>query len=153
LAAREDDANRAFEALSQLCETYWYPLYAYIRRRGNDVAEAEDLTQSFFERFLERDFIHDLTPGTGRFRSFLLAALQHFLANEWNRSQARKRGGGHAFLSLDDEDARRRYQLEPRDPTEPELLYDRRWALTMLDQVLAQLRAEFTAADGSDPYC
>ena len=94
LAARDEGSPRSHEALAELCQTYWYPLYVFVRRRGNSATEAEDLTQSFFARFLEKNYIGDLTPGIGRFRSFLLACLKHFLAKEWHRAQTSKRGGG-----------------------------------------------------------
>lgn len=152
LAARGEDTAHARQALSQLCAAYWYPLYAYIRRRGNDVAEAEDLTQAFFERFLEQDLLHDVTPGLGRFRSFLLTALKHFLANEWKRTQAQKRGGGRAILSFDEEKAEARYQREPTDLVTPESLYEKRWALTVLDRVLVRLREEFVASERAELF-
>ncbi|MBX3747114.1 MAG: sigma-70 family RNA polymerase sigma factor [Verrucomicrobiae bacterium] len=148
LAARElGDAEQAHTALCRLCEDYWYPLYAYVRRRGHAHEDAADLTQAFFARFLDHGFIHDVTPGVGRFRSFLLSAIKHFLANEWDRARALKRGGGETPVSLDDEEARRRYALEPADPVTPETLYERRWALAVLEQVLARLRAEFDARE------
>jgi RNA polymerase sigma factor (sigma-70 family) len=152
LTARGDDSTAAHAALSDLCQTYWYPLYAYIRRRGNGPPEAEDLTQAFFARLLEKDFMGDLTPGMGRFRSFLLTALKHFLANEWDRSQSQKRGGGKFLLSLDDDEAESRYRVEPVDHTTPETLFEQRWAWTVLEQVLARLRQEFVSSEKAELF-
>src|SRR5208283_2279483 len=110
LAAGQRSAPEADRALEELCRTYWYPLYAYVRRQGHSKEDAEDLTQGFFARFLERNYLEGLSSEKGRFRAFLLAALKHFLANEWNKSQRQKRGGGVAPLSLDWQDADTRYQ-------------------------------------------
>lgn len=147
LLARDQQSPQAQQALAELCQTYWYPLYAYVRRRGHNPADAEDLTQGFFERLLAKDYLGDLTPGAGRFRSFLLTALKHFLANEWDRTQTRKRGGGQTIVSLDDQEAEIRYRLEPEDHVTPERLFDQRWALTVLERVLARLRAESAAGE------
>jgi RNA polymerase sigma-70 factor (ECF subfamily) len=147
LAARDQHSPQAQQALAELCETYWRPLYAYIRRRGHNPTDAEDLIQGFFERLLAKDYLGDLTPGMGRFRCFLLAALKHYLANEWDRARARKRGGGEALVSLDDPDAEQRYQFEPVEDVTPETLFERRWALTVLEHVLVRLRAEFVAGE------
>jgi RNA polymerase sigma-70 factor (ECF subfamily) len=152
LAAREGHSSQAQEALGQLCQTYWYPLYAYVRRRGNGPAEAEDLTQAFFVRLLEKGFIGDLTPGMGRFRSFLLSALKHFLANEWDRVRAQKRGGGKPVLSLDDDQAESRYRVEAVDNTTPETLFEQRWAWTVLEQVFVQLRQEFVSTERGELF-
>jgi RNA polymerase sigma-70 factor (ECF subfamily) len=147
LTARNKDSSKAPAALAELCQTYWYPLYAYIRRRGNNPTDAEDLTQGFFEQFLAKDYLSDLTPGRGRFRSFLLAALKHYLANEWDRAQTRKRGGGRALVSLDAQDAEARYRFEPVEHVTPDRLFEKRWALAVLERVLARLREEFMAAE------
>jgi len=147
LAARDRQSSQAQQALAELCETYWYPLYVYIRRRGNSPPDAEDLTQAFFERLIEKDYLGDITPGTGRFRSFLLTALNHFLANEWDRTQARKRGGRASILSIDSQDAEERYRFEPVEHVTPERLFEQRWALTVLERVLVRLRAEFVAGE------
>jgi RNA polymerase sigma-70 factor (ECF subfamily) len=147
LAARDQHSPQAQQALAELCRTYWYPLYAYIRRRGNTPPDAEDLTQGFFERLLAKDYLGDITPGRGRFRSFLLTALKHFLANEWDRAQTRKRGGREVIVSLDDQDAEQRYRFEPVEDVTPETLFEQRWALTVLEHVLARLRAEFVAGE------
>ena len=147
LAAGNTESPQANEALEKLCQTYWYPLYAYIRRRGNNPTDAEDLTQGFFARLLEKNYIGDVTPGAGRFRCFLLASLNHFLANEWDRAQTSKRGGGKVIISLDEGEPEARYQFEPVENVTPETLYERGWALTVLEQVLARLRQEFVATE------
>jgi RNA polymerase sigma-70 factor (ECF subfamily) len=152
LAARDGHCSGAQEALGDLCRIYWYPLYAYIRRRGHGPTEAEDLTQAFFARLLEKDFLGDLTPGMGRFRSFLLTALKHFLANEWDRAQAQKRGSGQPLLSLDDDQAESRYRVEAIDYTTPETLFEQRWAWTLLEQVLARLRQEFVSSEKAELF-
>ena len=128
------------EALAALCETYWYPLYAYARRRGFDIEDAQDLTQAFFARLLEGDFLARATPERGHFRGFLLTAFKHFLANAQKHAAASKRGGGIQFLSL--EDAESRYQKEPADHLTPEMLYERQWALTLIAITLGELQRE-----------
>jgi RNA polymerase sigma-70 factor (ECF subfamily) len=145
LAARDRAEPGADDALSSLCGLYWYPLYAYVRRRGHGADEAHDLTQEFFARLLEKDFLAGVDRGKGQFRSFLLAACNHFLANEHDRARAKKRGGGRAVLSLDAADAEGRYLGEPADALTPEKLFERRWALALLQQVMARLRDEFEA--------
>lgn len=152
LAARDRDSSQAELALAELCQTYWYPLYAYIRRRGNSPGEAEDLTQGFFERLVQKHYLGDLKPGSGRFRSFLLTALKHFLANEWDRTQTRKRGGGQVIFSIDDRDAESLYRYEPADNASPDTLFERRWAFTVLDRVLTRLGNEFRAGRPGDLF-
>jgi RNA polymerase sigma-70 factor (ECF subfamily) len=152
LAARDKSSPQAEAALAELCQTYWYPLYAYIRRRGNNPNDAEDLTQGFFARLLEKNYIGDVKPGVGRFRSFLLASLKHFLANEWDRAQTSKRGGGKVIVSLDEADAEARYQFEPVENVTLETLYEQRWALTVLERVLARLRTEFVATEKAELF-
>jgi RNA polymerase sigma-70 factor (ECF subfamily) len=152
LTARDKYSPRAQQALAELCRTYWHPIYVFIRRRGNSATDAEDLTQGFFERLLEKDYLADLTPGMGRFRSFLLAALKHFLANEWDRAQTHKRGGDRAIVSLDEQDAEQRYPFEPVENVTPETLFEQRWALTVLECVLARLRAEFVASEKAELF-
>jgi RNA polymerase sigma factor (sigma-70 family) len=156
--------HQADAALADLCRLYWYPLYAYVRRRGHDAAEAEDLTQAFFARLLEKNGLASVTPARGKFRSFLLSACQNFLANERDRANALKRGGGRV-VSLDGADAR--YQREPDHGETPERLFERRWALELLDRTLRRLREEHEqkgksrlfdalkgtlAGDGAAPY-
>jgi RNA polymerase sigma factor (sigma-70 family) len=130
------------EALATLCGLYWYPIYLFVRRRGYGADEALDLTQGFFTRLLEKNDLAFADRARGRFRSWLLGCLKHFLANEWDRANAQKRGGGRSVLSIDAEDAEGRYSREPSHDLTPERIYDRRWALTMLDQTLGTLRDE-----------
>jgi RNA polymerase sigma factor (sigma-70 family) len=142
LTAGSGDGTRAHDALARLCQTYWYPLYAYVRRRGFSPHDAEDLTQGFFTRLLQTHFPGDARREKGRFRWYLLASMNHFLANEWDRARARKRGGGQAAISLNAEAAESRYQLEPAETLTAEKIYERRWALTLLDAVLQNLERE-----------
>ena len=135
----------AAAALETLCGLYWYPLYAFIRRKGHDPDEAQDLTQSFFARLLERDFVQRADPDKGRFRSYLLVALNRFLVDEWKRTNRLRRGGGQAPISFDVGTAEERYRCEPAGPLNAEQLYERRWAMTLLEQVLARLEPEFVA--------
>jgi RNA polymerase sigma-70 factor (ECF subfamily) len=145
LAARDRAEPGAEDALGSLCGEYWYPLYAYIRRRGHNPDDAHDLTQEFFARLLEKDVLADVDRGKGKFRSFLLATCNHFLANEYDRAHAMKRGGGRRMFSLDAADAEGRYRAEPADSLTPEKLFERRWALALLQRVMARLRDEFEA--------
>ena len=138
------DSQRARRALEHLCTAYWYPLYAFVRRQEHSLHDAQDLTQEFFARLLARNYLGDADPAKGRFRSFLLGALKHFLSDEWDRARAQKRGGGQQPISLDAESAETRYQLEPADESSAEKIYEHRWALALLDQVLKRLRDEFT---------
>lgn len=142
LAAGETDSPQAAEALSRLCANYWYPVYAYVRRDGHDAHGAQDLTQQFFTRLVERSFVAGAMRERGRFRSFLLIALKRFLINEWQRSQAQKRGSGQELISLDGGSAEERYRLEPVDQMTPDRIYERRWALAVLDTVMEKLRIE-----------
>ena len=143
LTAGRNDTTRANEALGRLCQMYWYPLYVYVRRRGHAAADAQDLTQEFFARLLENRWLDQADPQRGRFRSFLLAALKHFLANEWQKARAQKRGGGLVLVYLDDDSAEHRYALEPATESTPESLYERRWALALLEGVLLRLDNEY----------
>ncbi len=147
LSAGHKSSPQAARALEELCSTYWYPLYAYVRRQGHTREDAEDLTQAFFARFLEKNYLEGLSSQRGKFRAFLLAALKHFLANEWDRARRQKRGGGLFPLSLDWQDADSRYQINPADELSPDKLYDRAWAVTLLERVITRLRAE-SAAEG-----
>ncbi|HSU54700.1 MAG TPA: ECF-type sigma factor [Candidatus Dormibacteraeota bacterium] len=146
------ETARGEEALARLCQIYWYPLYAYVRRQGHGPHDAEDLTQGFFASLLERKSLAGVQPEKGKFRSFLLAAMNHFLANEWDRVKAQKRGGGVHPLSLDATDAETRYRLEPADPVSADRIFDRRWAITLLDRVLEQLRGEYIKEDKADMF-
>jgi RNA polymerase sigma-70 factor (ECF subfamily) len=143
LAAGSESTVRSREALAALCETYWYPLYAYLRRRGHSADDAEDLTQGFFARVIEKGVLQVADPERGRFRSFLLASLKNYVAGERDHARAQKRGGIIPPLSLEFESARGRYSMELHDAATPETLFDRRWALTVLDRVMGGLRAEF----------
>jgi RNA polymerase sigma-70 factor (ECF subfamily) len=145
LAAGQRDAPQAAVALEELCRTYWYPLYAYVRRQGHSREDAEDLTQGFFARLLEKNYLEGISSDKGKFRAFLLMALKRFLANEWDRDNRQKRGGGVAALSLDWQDADLRYQINPADNLSPDKLYDRAWALTLLERVITRLRDESSA--------
>jgi DNA-directed RNA polymerase specialized sigma24 family protein len=145
LLAAQPGALLQTEALESLCATYWPPLYAYLRGRGYARADAKDLTQEFFARLIEKDFLKDVNRAKGKFRSFLLASLKHFLANEWDKGHAQKRGGKYSFVSLDDEMAETKYQLEATSGDTPESLYDIHWALTVLDQALTKLQTEWNA--------
>jgi len=148
LAAGGPGSPSADVALEDLCRTYWYPLYAYVRHQGHSPEDAEDLTQEFFTRFLGKNYLAGLDSNRGRFRAFLLACLKHFLANEWDRSRRLKRGGGAPLLSLDYQGADTRYQIDPPDKLSPDTLYDRAWATTLLEQVITRLQEE-TEAEGT----
>ena len=143
LTAGGGDSAGARDALSKLCQTYWYPLYAYVRRRNFSPSDAEDLTQEFFARFLEQRWVADADREKGRFRTFLLSAMNHFLANEWHKARAQKRGGGVPLLPLEFDTAETRYSHEPADSVTPEQHFERRWALALLEAVTSRLRAEY----------
>jgi RNA polymerase sigma factor (sigma-70 family) len=146
LGAGQPGGQAAGAALAELCQRYWYPLYAYVRRRVRDVSEAQDLTQEFFTRLLEKNTLAAASRERGRFRSFLLAAMNNFLLNEWDKAKAQKRGGGRAPISLALDTAESRLNLEPAHDLTPENLYERQWALTLLELVVERLEAEFAAA-------
>jgi DNA-directed RNA polymerase specialized sigma24 family protein len=146
VAAGGDNSTTARAALATLCEIYWYPLYAYVRRRGTNADEARDLTQGFLTTLLERRDFEHVRQERGRFRAFLLASFQHFLANDLAQRRALKRGRGLTFLPLAFDEAEGRYRIEPTDTTTPETLYERRWTLTVIDRVLAELRREWEAS-------
>lgn len=132
--------------MALLCHTYWYPIYAYVRRKGYPAPDAQDLTQEFFARLLARNYVTAADRQRGKFRSFLLGAFEHFLAKEWRRAHAEKRGGGRAAFSLDEMDAENRYLLEPAHELTPAKIFDRRWATTLLDQAIARLGEECLAS-------
>jgi RNA polymerase sigma-70 factor (ECF subfamily) len=146
VAAGQRDLPESAEALASLCRLYWYPLYAYARRRLPTPDDAQDLTQEFFARLLEKDYLRQADRRRGRFRSFLLTAFKHFLANEQERANARKRGGGRRALPLDFPDGERRYHREPGHEATAEALYERGWALRLLEQALTRLREEQAGA-------
>lgn len=145
LTAGRSDTTQARAALEKLCQTYWYPLYAYVRRQGHLPEDAQDLTQAFFAKLIAKHYLGDVDRTKGKFRSFLLAALKHFLANEWDKFRAQKRGGSHTVIALDAQTAESRYHLEPVDAMSADKIYERRWALTLLDEVLKRLREEYVA--------
>jgi RNA polymerase sigma-70 factor (ECF subfamily) len=145
LSARDQDSPKSSEALEALCRTYWFPLYAFVRRQGRSAHDAQDLTQEFFARLLEKDYLKSATQEKGRFRTFLLMALKRFLANEWDRQHAQKRGGTTHILSIDQELAESRFAAEPAHQLQPDLLFDRQWALTLLDRTMARLHDEYVA--------
>mgnify|MGYP003590404874 CR=1 FL=1 len=145
-AAVQDRSPGARTALETLCRLYWYPLYSFVRLSGSPPADAQDLAQGFFLQLLKTNFLNDVAPQKGKFRSFLLASLKHYLANERDRARAQKRGGGQIPISIDEQDAEGRYRLEPIDQMTPEKLYERRWALTVLDRTLARLREDYAAS-------
>jgi RNA polymerase sigma factor (sigma-70 family) len=147
LAAGQGTTPDAEAALETLCRTYWYPLYAYVRRQGHSPEEAQDLTQEFFARFLEKNHFGQADPERGRFRTFLLTALKNFLTNEWIKTARQKRGSGRAFLSWDLQGAENRYDTDPSDGTTPETIFEKRWAVTLLERVLTLLREECLAGD------
>jgi RNA polymerase sigma-70 factor (ECF subfamily) len=146
LAARGSQDERASRALDELCRAYWFPLYVYVRRRGVSAEDAEDLTQGYFAVLLERGYLAQADRQRGRLRSFLLITLKHFLADEWSKASALKRGQGRKIVSIDAADAEERYSLEPADVESPDRIFDQRWALTLLDNVLAALRADYASA-------
>ncbi len=143
LEAGQRSSPGAEGALARLCEIYWYPLYAYVRRRGRPVEDAKDATQAFFAHLLEKGSLGAADAQRGRFRSFLLTALKNFLADQYDRQQTLKRGGGVSSLSLDFDSGEARYQFEPADDWTPEKVFERRWALTLLEQVVVRLRDEY----------
>jgi RNA polymerase sigma factor (sigma-70 family) len=152
LRAGRDEPAQARAALAQLCQGYWYPLYSFIRRRGHSPHDAQDLTQAFFAHLLEKGGLGRVDPEQGRFRTFLLASLKNLLANDWDKSHALKRGGGQSIVSLDQESAESRYRLEPSHDMTPERHFERQWAMTLLDQVLAALRDEYHAGGKGDLF-
>lgn len=152
LAAGRTGSPQADVALEELCRTYWYPLYAYVRRRGHSREDAEDLTQGFFARLLEKNYLEGVRSDGGKFRAFLLVALKRYLINEWARANRQKRGGGEAPLSLDWQDAETRYQIAPADNLSPDKLYDRAWATVVLERVVAQLREENSGGGKGDLF-
>ena len=146
LAAGDEGGPATGHALDVLCRTYWHPFYAYVRRCGHDPVDAQDLTQDFFARFLEKNYVRNADPEKGRFRTFLLTSMKHFLANAHQRAQAQKRGSGQAILSLDAQNAEQFLAHEPSDDLTPDMIYERRWAATLLERALGQLEQESMAA-------
>ena len=152
LGAADSSAPSAHEALENLCRTYWYPLYAYVRRQGHSPEDAQDLTQAFFARFIEKKSFRLASRERGRFRTFLLTSLKNFLINEWDRARAAKRGGGTTHLPLDRIAAENLYGREPSHDVTAEKIYERTWAMAVLDQVRARLQAEYAAEGKADRF-
>jgi RNA polymerase sigma-70 factor (ECF subfamily) len=152
LAATHSDSPRARNALAKLCQAYWYPLYAYVRRYGYSAPDAQDLTQAFFAQLLARESLASATPELGKFRSFILTAMKNFLASEWKQGMAQKRGGGSQMLSLDWAAAEERFDLEPATHSSPDKLFERQWALTVLGDVLNQLEREYQSEGKGDLF-
>jgi RNA polymerase sigma-70 factor (ECF subfamily) len=145
LSAQDKNSPRSLEALEALCRTYWYPLYAFVRRQGRNPHDAQDLTQGFFARLLEKDYLKAAACEKGKFRTFLLVALKRFMADEWDRQHAQKRGGFAPILSIDQELAESRFSAEPVHQLQPDVLFDRQWATTLIERVMAQLQEEYLA--------
>lgn len=152
LAAGRSESTHAQAALEQLCANYWHPIYFYVRRQGHNPADSQDLTQEFFARLLARNDLAAVDRSKGRFRSFLLASLKHFLANEWDKSKAQKRGGGQVPLSINANTAETSYAVEPAEKLTPDKLYERRWALALLQQVMSQLKADYVRDNKADVF-
>jgi RNA polymerase sigma-70 factor (ECF subfamily) len=152
LSAADSTAPGAGEALEKLCRTYWYPLYAYVRREGRSVEDAQDLTQEFFARVLENKSLRKARRERGRFRSFLLTSFQNFLAHEWERARAEKRGGGRPFISWEETSAENRYQLEAISDLTPDKIFEQRWALALFQEAIVRLRQEFVAAGKTEQF-
>ena len=143
LSAREQQSSQSAAALETLCRTYWQPLYAYVRRQGYSSADAQDLTQEFFARLLQKHYLHSVARAKGKFRTFLLVMLKRFLADEWDKARAQKRGGGQVFC-VDWSSAETRFLQQPVEHLTPEKVFEQRWALTLLDQVYARLEREYS---------
>jgi RNA polymerase sigma factor (sigma-70 family) len=143
LLAAENGSTEGHNALAKLCETYWYPLYAYMRRRGHSCEDAQDLAQNFFARLLEKNSLRHANPDRGRFRTFLLSSASNFLNNEWDRAKAQKRGGGQKTISWDERDSEGRYLNEPIEKMTPERIFEKRWTTTLLELVLKKTKDEF----------
>ena len=146
LTAAHSASPNAVKALEQLCRTYWYPLYAYARRQGRNHEDAQDLTQAFFADFLEKKYVTRADRDRGRFRTFFLTSFKNFLNNEWDRARTARRGGGQKILSLDTQSAESRYAIEPVETKAPDTAFEKSWAVTTLEQALARLREEYSAA-------
>ncbi len=152
LAAKDGGETHARQALETLCSAYWYPLYAYVRHQGYDPDEARDLTQGYFAELLDKDFLQDVDPAKGRFRSFLLASLRHFVSHERDKAGAQKRGRGAETLSFDTKDAETRFEIEPIETLTPEQLFERRWAMTVLERAMNTLERESAEGGGLEQF-
>ena len=143
ISAQDARSPQSDAALETLCRTYWYPLYAFVRRQGRSPYDAQDLTQEFFARLLGKDYLKSAAQEKGRFRTFLLVALKRFLANEWDRQHAQKRGGFVPVVSIDQELAESRFAAEPAHQLQPDVLFDRQWAMTLLERTMTRLQDEY----------
>lgn len=152
MAAADNQSPNACKALEQLCEKYWYPLYAFLRRQGRSPEDAKDLTQGFFAHLLAKDRLQNVHPAKGKFRSFLLACLNNYVQNERERQKADKRGGGQVTIPIDVLAAEDHYRLEPADVQDPARIFERRWAATLIEQVLQQLKAHYATDDKRGLY-
>ena len=152
LSAGEAASPEVDAALTRLCQTYWLPVYAFVRKRGHSPEQAQDFTQAFFANFLEKQHVTKADRERGRFRSFLMTSVENFLRNENDRAQAQKRGGGQKLISLDEQDAEARYLCEPTTETDPAKAFEQRWAATLLNTVLNRLQAEFGATGRGDLF-
>lgn len=152
LAARQQEGTVGREALAKLCSTYWYPLYGFVRGRGCSPQDAEDLTQEFFYQFLQKNSLFGVSPSAGKFRSFLLACLKNFLIHQWERAHAKKRGGGMAPIPLDSLEAETRLSIEPAEQSTPEVLFEKRWALTVLENTVKALQHEYAARNKAEIF-
>src|SRR5690349_14289809 len=152
LAAGDKTSPRSQEALGRLCQAYWFPIYAFVRKRGHSPEQAQDLTQGFFASFLEKQHMAKANPERGRFRCFLMTSVENFLRNENDRARAQKRGGGRQIISLDEQDAEARYLCEPTTEMDPAKAFEQRWAATLLDMVFGRLQAEFSGTGRGDLF-
>jgi RNA polymerase sigma-70 factor (ECF subfamily) len=152
LAARQQPSPASADALEAVCRAYWYPLYAYVRRCGSSPHDAQDLTQEFFRLLLEKRWLDQADRDKGRLRTFLITALKHFMSNEWRRQSAQKRGGGQEGIPMDTAFAESRYAADPIAAATADEVFDRQWALTLLELALARLEGEFTAAGRTDDF-
>jgi len=152
VAAASEPTTAARQALATLCQTYWSPVYAFVRRNGHDPDKAQDLTQEFFSVLIEKNYLEDADRRRGRFRSFLLTSVKHFLANEWDKARAVKRGGGQVLVSIDARDAEGWYVPAVAHKITPEALFQRRWALSLLERTLARLRAEYATSGKEEQF-
>jgi RNA polymerase sigma factor (sigma-70 family) len=147
ITAGQEDSPGGTAALERLCQSYWYPLYVFVRRQGHQPPDAQDLTQEFFARFLARNYVSLADRSRGKFRSFLLTSLQHFLVNEWAKARTAKRGGTQKVISWDEQEAENRYLTESPDQLAPDKIFEKRWATSLLERVLARLRSEFSTPE------
>lgn len=152
LAAREAPSSESRQALEGLCKAYWYPLYAFVRRQGNGPEESRDLTQAYFAQLLEKDYLEDFDPSLGRFRVFLKASVKNFLSKERDKAHASKRGGSASILSLSADEVEGRYRYEPVEQLTPEEIFERRWALTLLERVMEKMKAEMAGAGRGEEF-